>query len=238
MSDDRRGVAPFDHDVEVNEGYRYSANAGLSSHLANERLTEVTLRYGNLAGRSVIDVGCGDGAYTRELAGRAKPREIVGIDPAARAIALASERNPDIRFEVGDQHWLEETDLRFDIAIARGVLHHADDPGRVVRSMCRVANQVLLIEPNGLNPVLKVIERVSSYHREHGEKSYSPRLIDSWLQSGGMTIDTRLWAGLVPFFCPAPAARILKAVEPVVERLPVLSRAALAVYVVRASRPS
>jgi SAM-dependent methyltransferase len=230
----RAGPEPFDRDVELNEGYRYTTNAPLSSRLANERLTDLTLELVPLAGRTLIDVGCGDGTYTAELARRGAPAHVVGVDPAPGAIEVASRNHPDVRFEVGDAAWLEATDERFDVAVARGVLHHADDPARLLRAAARVAPRIVVIEPNGWNPVLKVIERVSSYHRAHGERSWRSSVIDGWLRDAGYVPDERAYAGLVPFFCPAPAARVLKAVEPIVESSGPLGRAALAVYAVRA----
>jgi SAM-dependent methyltransferase len=229
------GPEPFDRDVEANGGYRYTTNAGLSSRIANERQTEATLALVELGGRSVIDVGCGDGTYTAELAARAAPRRILGIDPAATAIAAATNRYPQLRFEIGDEYWLESTDERFDVAIVRGVLHHATDPQRLVQAIARVARQVLVIEANGLNPVLKVIERLSRYHRDHDERSFSAARIDGWLRSASLTIERRLYVGLVPLFVPAPAARILKTIEPVMEQTPGVRRIALGTYCVRAN---
>ena len=103
------GPEPFDRDVELNEGYRYTTNAPLSSRLANERLTDATLELVSLTGRTLIDVGCGDGTYTSELARRGSPSEVVGIDPSPGAVEVAARRYPDLRFEVGDAAWLEAT---------------------------------------------------------------------------------------------------------------------------------
>jgi ubiquinone/menaquinone biosynthesis C-methylase UbiE len=230
------GPEPFDRDVELNEGYRYTTNAPLSSRLANDRLTDATLELVSLVGRSLIDVGCGDGAYTADLARRGNPSEIVGIDPSPRAVEVAARRHPGLRFEVGAAAWLEVSAECFDVAVARGVLHHADDPARLLRAIGRVAETVVVIEPNGWNPVLKVIERASAYHREHGERSWRSSVIDGWLREAGFVPATRMYAGLVPFFCPTPAARVLKALEPLVESSGPLGRAVLAVYAVRATR--
>jgi SAM-dependent methyltransferase len=228
------GTSAFDRDVDANAGYRYTTNAPLSSRLANERLTEATLELVSLTGRSLVDVGCGDGTYTAELRRRGAPARVVGIDPASRAIELAARFHPDVQFSVGDAGWLEQTPERFDVAVARGVLHHADDPARLVRAMARVAREVVVLEPNGLNPVLKGIERFSRYHREHGERSFRPRLVDRWLSEANLSVDARAYVGLVPFFCPAPAARVLKAVEPALESTRWLARSLLAVYAVHA----
>jgi SAM-dependent methyltransferase len=230
------GPEPFDRDVELNEGYRYTTNAPLSSRLANDRLTDATLELVALEGRTLIDVGCGDGTYTADLARRGRPAGVVGIDPSPRAVEIAARRHPGLRFEVGDAAWLEETGERYDVAVARGVLHHADDPARLVRAIGRVADTVVVIEPNGWNPVLKVIERVSAYHRAHGERSWRSSVIDRWLHEAGFVPAKRMYAGLVPFFFPSAPARILKALEPLVEASGPLGRAALAVYAVRATR--
>jgi len=230
------GPEPFDRDVALNEGYRYTTNAPLSSRLANDRLTDVTLELAPLAGLALIDVGCGDGTYTADLARRGGPSRVVGIDPAQGAIEVAARRHPDLRFEVGDAAWLESTGETFDVAVARGVLHHADDPARLLRAIARVARTAVVIEPNGWNPVLKVIERASSYHRAHGERSWRSSVIDGWLRDAGFAPVKRTFVGLVPFFCPAAAALVLKAVEPAVEKSGPLGRLALAVYAVRASR--
>jgi ubiquinone/menaquinone biosynthesis C-methylase UbiE len=230
------GPEPFDRDVELNEGYRYTTNAPLSSRLANDRLTDATLELVALEGQTLIDVGCGDGTYTADLARRGSPTHVVGIDPSPRAVEVAGRRHPELRFEVGDAAWLETTAERFDVAVARGVLHHADDPARLVRAIGRVTDTAVVIEPNGWNPVLKVIERVSAYHRAHGERSWRSSVIDRWLREAGLVPVVRTYAGLVPFFFPAGAARVLKVVEPLVESSGPLGRAALAVYAVRAER--
>ena len=230
------GPEPFDLDVELNEGYRYTTNAPLSSRLANDRLTDATLDLVPLAGRSLIDVGCGDGTYTGDLARRGSPSRVVGVDPSPRAVEAAAGRHPELRFEVGDAGWLEETPERFDVAVARGVLHHADDPARLLRAIGRVAGTVVVIEPNGWNPILKVIERASAYHRTHGERSWRSSVIDGWLREAGFRPVTRTFVGLVPFFCPTPAARLLKRLEPFVESAGAIGRPALAVYAVRAER--
>jgi len=230
------GPEPFDRDVELNEGYRYTTNAPLSSRLANDRLTDATLELVALQGRTLIDVGCGDGTYTADLARRGSPSKVVGIDPSPRAVEVAARRHPELCFEVADAAWLEATDERFDVAVARGVLHHADDPARLVRAIGRVADTVVVIEPNGWNPVLKLIERVSAYHRAHGERSWRSSVIDGWLRAAGLVPSTRMYAGLVPFFFPAAPARVLKTLEPLVESSGPLGLAALAVYAVRAER--
>jgi 2-polyprenyl-3-methyl-5-hydroxy-6-metoxy-1,4-benzoquinol methylase len=228
---------PFNDDVAENEGYRYTTNASLSSEMANERLTAETLARLDLAGRRVLDVGCGDGVYTEQLLLRGRPAVIVGTDLAADAIELAQRRfagRDGLRFAVNDIYSTPELG-HFDVAVVRGVLHHVPDPAPAIAAVARACDELLIIEPNGYNPVLKVIEKVSPYHREHEERSYPPFRLRRWVRDAGFAIDHAAYAGLVPFFCPDAAARALKRVEPLVERSP-LAAISCAVHVVRARR--
>jgi hypothetical protein len=93
-----------------------------------------------------------------------------------------------------------------------------------------------VLEPNGWNPVLKAIEKLSAYHRAHGERSFFTHTIDGWMKDAGLKIVHRSFSGLVPYFCPDGAARLLKRVEPMVERLPGVRQVACGTYVVVGQR--
>jgi ubiquinone/menaquinone biosynthesis C-methylase UbiE len=238
MSDDP-SFAPFNRDVEANRGYLYTTHARLSSRLANRRLTQATLDLTSLAGKHLVDIGCGDGTYTRALYDEGHPASVHGIDPAISAIEVAinhPEARP-ITYEVQSAYDLSFDDDSFDVAYLRGVLHHMDRPFQAIKEAFRVAPTIVIIEPNGYNPVLKLLERYSSYHVAHGEKSYSSRLLDQWVTDAGGRVEKSFWAGLVPMFCPDWLAKTTKLVEPLVERLPVVNRFCCAVYVSLAVRP-
>lgn len=224
---------PFDHDVETGGSYVYTRGDKLSSLLAMARQSRAISDAANFTGTDVIDIGCGDGAATIALYDDNKPNSIIGIDPAANAIAAAQacvgERN--IRFAAESAYDLPHPDQAFDIAYLRGVLHHMDHPARAVSEAARVARMIVILEPNGYNPVLKLIEKTSRYHREHGEKSYAPKAIDRWLREAGLKVVFRQYSGLVPYFCPNAAARALHRCEFAVERTPFVRAFACGTYV-------
>lgn len=226
-------VSPFDRDATHNRGYLYTTNASLSSELANRRLTQAALQVSDFRGKRVLDVGCGDGTYTVELFDGGLPARIYAFDPSCEAIGIARQKvaGRDITFAVHDASNLPLPDRSFDVAHLRGVLHHVDRPVEVLREAFRLAPELIVLEPNGYNPVLKLIEKTSRYHREHGEKSYSAASLDRWVRELGGRVTTRQWVGLVPFFCPDWAARALKTIEPVIERLPIANAGSCAVYV-------
>jgi ubiquinone/menaquinone biosynthesis C-methylase UbiE len=186
----------------------------------------------------VVDVGCGDGTYTMELFDEGKPASVYGFDPAREAIALAVEKagTRRITFAAHDAYSVPLATDSFDIAHLRGVLHHLDRPVDVLREAFRLAPLLIVLEPNGYNPILKCIEKLSRYHREHGEKSYSPAFLDRLVEGLGGSVQARRWIGIVPFFCPDVLARGLKAAEPVFERLPGLRVVGCGVYVQVAQR--
>ncbi len=239
MSDDS-GVRPFEADVAERGGYVYTTGAQLSSRLANRRLTDAALSVARVRDRSVIDIGCGDGTYTIELVDRGGARIVEGVDPAAEAVRVARERAGErpVTFSEASAYDLPHPDDAFDVAQLRGVLHHVERPRDALAEALRVAPRVVAIEPNGYNLGLKLLERMSRYHREHEERSYMPRTLDRWVRELGAELAARTFAGFVPMFSPDRLARGMKRVEPAVEGLPGVRGAACAVYVFVASRPS
>jgi SAM-dependent methyltransferase len=223
MSVIKKNVEAFNADVRAMRGYRYTSESVCSAVLANRRITEATLARIGPDVATVLDLGCGDGTYTADIH-RARPSlRLVGVDAAEEAIEEARRRHEDIEFRTADALDLSTYPPGpFDLAIARGVLHHLSDPKKAIANLTRCASRVLIIEPNGNNPVLKVIERVSAYHREHEEKSYSSRTLRRWCADARARVTSLSYIGFVPFFFPAFGARLIYRMQPVLEKVPLL----------------
>ncbi|MCL4422716.1 MAG: methyltransferase domain-containing protein [Actinobacteria bacterium] len=97
----------------------------------------------------VLDVGCGPGTITIDLAERVPNGVVIGVDaePAivsqARSTPRASER-ANLSFEVGDAYHLGVATGSFDVVHAHQVLQHLADPVAALNEMRRVCN------PDGL----------------------------------------------------------------------------------------
>ena len=229
----------FNNDVESHRGYVYTTNQRLSSRLATDRQVDLILSMGRMHRRKVIDIGCGDGTFTVRFWDRGQPAALAAIEPAEHAIAVAVDRRADrsIDFRVAGGTEIPFPSGSFDLAVMQGVLHHCDDPAATIKEALRVAAALIAVEPNGWNPILKLIERFSQYHRQHDERSFTERQLKSWLSDAGCEVTEGRYAILVPYFCPDWLARVLKRLEPLIEATPVLNRLVCAPYVFRAGRP-
>ncbi|WP_017568971.1 class I SAM-dependent methyltransferase [Nocardiopsis halotolerans] len=95
-------------------------------------------------GRSLLDVGCGPGSITADLARRVAPGPVTAVDASAEAVDLARATAEEagvegIEFLVGDVHKLDLPDDSFDVVHAHQVLQHVADPVGALAEMRRVA---------------------------------------------------------------------------------------------------
>lgn len=235
---ERSGVDVFDKDAAVNTGYLYTNTNRLSCKLATGRTTDIILETGEMTGRGVLDLACGDAFYSIQFWDRGNPARLVAADGAFNAVKIAAQNSCSrpISFLVSDAHSLPFADNSFDLVLVQSVLHHDQNPGHMIREAFRVAPRILIHEPNGNNIGLKVIEKTSRYHIEHGEKSYRYSRMERWIKdAGGSVIYTKV-AGFVPMFCPDWMARAMKSIERILESTPFFRWMACAVYVVVAVR--
>ncbi len=97
-------------------------------------------------GMRLLDVGCGPGTLTADLAARVAPGATHGIDLSPSVIAEAAEMaagTPGLTFAVADLHAVEPAG-GFDVVHAHQVLQHVVDPVSALRSMGA------LLAPGGL----------------------------------------------------------------------------------------
>lgn len=233
-----KNIDIFNLDIVQRGGYAYTSSERYSSRVANGRITQAIHQLASGCGRRIIDIGCGDGTYTAEFQ-TLDPLEVLGIDMAENAVERCRQRmsaDPRFHFETRSVYDLRPYYGRYDLAIARGVLHHLREPVKAVTEIVKTAPIQIIAETNGFNPILKLLERVSPYHIRHEERSFSPFTLHSWFASAGTLIDKGLFINTVPFFCPDGFARLCKSFGPLAERLPLVRHLGCGQYVFRARR--
>jgi 2-polyprenyl-6-hydroxyphenyl methylase/3-demethylubiquinone-9 3-methyltransferase len=90
------------------------------------------------AGAQVLDVGCGAGFLSNDLA--RESFAVWGIDASAESLAVAARHDGtrSVRYEKADAVSLPFTDASFDAVCAMDFLEHVEDPGAVVAECSRV----------------------------------------------------------------------------------------------------
>jgi SAM-dependent methyltransferase len=89
-------------------------------------------------GKLVLDVGCGPGALTTELAARVGAEAVTAVDPSEHFVLATSSRVPGATVERASAENLPLPDDRFDAALAQLVVHFMSDPEAGLREMGRV----------------------------------------------------------------------------------------------------
>ncbi len=220
-------VNAFNTDVAHNAGYLYTTNAPYSAIVANKRMSDAILAAIPTHATHIIDLGCGDGVYTAEIAVAFPHAQVRGNDPAAEAINAAQSRFPAVSFAVANI--LDEQrhpTASADVSILRGVIHHLphDSQVKAIANARQLSKRLIICEPNGNNPILKYIETHSAYHIAHEEQSFTTDTLVAWCRAAGwQRIDVH-YIGFVPFFFPELPARLIHAVQPLLERIPIINK--------------
>jgi len=124
-------------------------------------------------GTSVLDVGCGPGTITVDIAGRVAPGPVVGLDASASVIELARSSAaahdlPNLSFAVGDAYALDAGDASFDVVHAHQVLQHLADPVAALAEWRRV------VRPGGVVAARDADYAAMTWWPEHP-------LLDRWM---------------------------------------------------------
>jgi trans-aconitate methyltransferase len=116
----------------------YAANSVVQHAWARELIAKIKLR----GDEHVLDVGCGDGKVTAEIA-RALPRgSVTGVDASPQMIEYARKTFPaaafpNLRFRVQDARKIKFA-REFDVFFSNAALHWVDDHQAILRGAVSV----------------------------------------------------------------------------------------------------
>jgi SAM-dependent methyltransferase len=134
----------------------------------------------DLGGRVVVDVGCGDGAMTRRLAGLAA--SVVGVDPSGEAVARArAHAGANERYLEGTAQALPVDDASADAVAFFNSLHHV--PAEALAAALDEARRALhpggvlyVQEPLAEGPYFEIVRIVDD---ETAARAAAARAIDA-----------------------------------------------------------
>jgi SAM-dependent methyltransferase len=169
------------------------------------------------AGQTVLDVGCGPGTLTADLARIVAPGRVTALEVTDAALDLAraeiGRRGLEtVDFAVGDVQSLDLPDGGFDVVHAHQVLQHLGDPVTALREMRRVARPGGIVAVRDgdyaaftwfprmpeLNEWLDLYERVA---RHNGGEPDAGRRLLSWAHAAGfpeVTATSSTWCFATP----------------------------------------
>ncbi len=155
------------------------------------------------AGQRLLDVGCGPGTITVDLAALVAPGEVVALDREPGILAevarLAEERGVgNLSTTVGDVYALDYGDAAFDVVHAHQLLQHLSDPVAALVEMRRVTRRGGIVAARDADyaamtwyPLDPRLDRwLEVYHavaRANGAEPDAGRRMLSWAQAAGFT---------------------------------------------------
>ena len=112
----------------------YNRVSALQRWLAEKSLVSLALD----GGERVLDLGCGDGTITAEIARRVPRGSVLGVDASCAMVTFARERfaatTPNLSFQLGDVAQLDAGD-RFDLVVSFNCLHWIRDQAAALRGI-------------------------------------------------------------------------------------------------------
>ena len=117
-------------------------SGGIDSRWRRQAAAAALLR----PGQSALDVACGSGRLTAELAARSGGGRVVGLDFSPGMLARARADNPALEFIEGDALRLPFGEGEFDAATIAFGLRNLADPRLGLAEMARVARRVVVLE--------------------------------------------------------------------------------------------
>jgi SAM-dependent methyltransferase len=149
----------------------------------------------------LLDVGCGPGTLTADLAARVAPGEVLAVDVSAEVIAEAEAHAREVGatnivFQAGDFRSAGLAPGSFDVVHAHQVLQHLGDPTAALTEMRRVCRPGGLVAVRDADyptfrffpdqpEIARAIEAYGALTRVNGANWDGGRRLLHWAQSVG-----------------------------------------------------
>jgi SAM-dependent methyltransferase len=188
-------------------------------------------------GMSALELGCGIGLFTAELAQTGAAITAIDISPDLLEIAKTERSASNVNYEVQNAYATNYAGSTFDTVVGSSVLHHLElEPAlREMHRVLKLGGTIFFTEPNMLNPQIAVQKNVPWIKRKLGdspdETAFFRWPLRRLLERNGFR-EIRIEP--FDFLHPALPARLtgpLQAINRVLEKTPVISEFAGSLYI-------
>ena len=122
-------------------------------------------------GMTVLELGCGTGCFTRELADSGADIVAIDVSPDLLEIARGNCSAPNVQYQIQNAYALGYPEAVFDSVVGSSVLHHLEIE-KALRDIYRVLKPegtIYFTEPNMLNPQIAIQKNVPWIKRKLGD---------------------------------------------------------------------
>ncbi|MGE3972400.1 MAG: class I SAM-dependent methyltransferase [Porticoccaceae bacterium] len=187
--------------------YGYVSAEPTGTDMAIYRAVEALLRANVERGARVLDLGCGNGLFTKQLANHGY--RCLGLDTSASGIVVASQAHPDVQFSCGDsESLLHSGQASFDAVVSVEVIEHCPSTSDfcldIARSL-RPGGSAIITTPyhgyvkNLLIALLGMGDRHYNPLWDGGHiKFFSPKTLTRALEKAGMQVCSLTRVGRLP----------------------------------------
>jgi len=188
-------------------------------------------------GMTVLELGCGAGYFTRELARSGADIIAIDVSPELLEIARANCSAPNVRYEIRNAYDLSYPDAVFDSVVGSAVLHHLkiEEALREIYRVLKPGGTIWFTEPNMLNPQIAIQKNVPWVKRKLGD-SPDETAFFRWPLRRLLEITGYREVCIDPFdflhpATPVPLVNRLDAAGRFLESVPVISEFAGSLYI-------
>jgi SAM-dependent methyltransferase len=122
-------------------------------------------------GMTVLELGCGTGSFTRDLARSGADVVAIDVSPELLEMAKANCSAPNVQYQIQNAYALSYPEGAFDSVVGSSVLHHLEVE-KALRGAYRVlkpGGTIYFTEPNMLNPQIAIQKNVPWIKRKLGD---------------------------------------------------------------------
>jgi len=189
----RKGVRPTKVKTRARKYFAAVANRWdrMREDFFDETIADAVLEASDVKpDATVVDVGCGTGFLTQQVATRTQGRgRIVGVDLSPSMLQTAKDNLGrlglvgSVEFRVGDAEDLPVDDVFADAVVGNMILHHCPRPKRAISEMTRVLKQ------GGKLAVADLEKHNERWLREEMADrwlGFEPSKVKKWLEDTGL----------------------------------------------------